>query len=132
MGIGEALITALDEKGIPTPLAHTYLISPESRMDVLSAAEIDHLVSTSRMVAKYNQSIDKESAYEILMKRMNGEEVSSVEQPAEPVSKPVEPSVFETILSSSMAQTFGKTLMREGAKAIIGMLGLKATTKKKK
>ena len=132
LGIGEALITALDEKGIPTPLAHTYLISPESRMDVLSAAEIDHLVSTSRMVAKYNQSIDKESAYEILMKRMNGEEVSSVEQPAEPVSKPVEPSVFETILSSSMAQTFGKTLMREGAKAIIGMLGLKATTKKKK
>ena len=84
------------------------------------------------MIAKYNQSIDKESAYEILMKRMNGEEVSSMEQPAEPVSKPAEPSVFETILSSSMAQTFGKTLMREGAKAIIGMLGLKATTKKKK
>ena len=84
------------------------------------------------MVAKYNQSIDKESAYEILMKRMNGEEVSSVEQPTEPASKPAEPSVFETILSSSMAQTFGKTLMREGAKAIIGMLGLKATTKKKK
>ena len=132
LGIGEALITALDEKGIPTPLAHTYLISPESRMDVLSAAEIDHLVSTSRMVAKYNQSIDKESAYEILMKRMNGEEVSSVEQPAEPASKSAEPSVFETILSSSMAQTFGKTLMREGAKAIIGMLGLKTTTKKKK
>ena len=132
LGIGEALITALDEKGIPTPLAHTYLISPESRMDVLSAAEIDHLVSTSRMVAKYNQSIDKESAYEILMKRMNGEEVSSVEQPTEPASKSAEPSVFETILSSSMAQTFGKTLMREGAKAIIGMLGLKATTKKKK
>ena len=132
LGIGEALITALDEKGIPTPLAHTYLISPESRMDVLSAAEIDHLVNASRMVAKYNQSIDKESAYEILMKRMNGEEVSSVEQPAEPASKPTEPSGFETILSSSMAQTFGKTLMREGAKAIIGMLGLKATTKKKK
>ena len=132
LGIGEALITALDEKGIPTPLAHTYLISPESRMDVLSAAEIDHLVNTSRMVAKYNQSIDKESAYEILMKRMNGEEVSSVEQSTEPVSKPAEPSVFETILRSSMAQTFGKTLMREGAKAIIGMLGLKATTKKKK
>ena len=101
-------------------------------MDVLSAAEIDHLVSTSRMAAKYNQSIDKESAYEILMRRMNGEEVSSVEQAAEPVTKPAEPSVFETILSSSMAQTFGKTLMREGAKAIIGMLGLKATTKKKK
>ena len=132
LGIGEALITILDEKGIPTPLAHTYLISPESRMDVLSAAEIDHLVNTSRMVAKYNQSIDKESAYEILMKRMNGEEVSSVEQSTEPVSKPAEPSVFETILRSSMAQTFGKTLMREGAKAIIGMLGLKATTKKKK
>ena len=46
-------------------------------------------------------------------------------------SKPAkeEPSMFESILGSPMVQTFGKTLMREGAKAIMGMIGLKKTTK---
>ena len=44
MGIGEALITALSEKGIPTPLAHTLVRAPISRMDILSTSEIDDLV----------------------------------------------------------------------------------------
>jgi DNA helicase HerA-like ATPase len=70
LGIGEAFVTALDEKGIPTPLVQTYLISPESRMDVLSSDEIDDLVNASDLAEKYNKEIDKESAYEILTKRM--------------------------------------------------------------
>jgi hypothetical protein len=41
------LLPALDEKGIPTPLVHTYLISPESRMDVLNEAEISDLTKIS-------------------------------------------------------------------------------------
>ncbi|GAB1357060.1 DUF853 family protein [Cloacibacterium normanense] len=52
LGIGEAFVTALDEKGIPTPLVHTYLISPESRMDVLTSEEIDDLVNSSDLVKK--------------------------------------------------------------------------------
>ena len=49
-----------------TPLVQTYLISPESRMDVLSSDEIDDLVNASDLAEKYNKEIDKESAYEIL------------------------------------------------------------------
>jgi len=70
LGIGEAFITALDEKGIPTPLVDTYLVSPESRMDVLNAAEVADLTSRSRLVSKYEENVDKESAYEILAQRM--------------------------------------------------------------
>src|SRR5450631_967648 len=47
MGIGEAFITMLNEKGIPTPLVHTMLLAPRSRMDILSDAEIDAVVSKS-------------------------------------------------------------------------------------
>lgn len=66
LGTGEALVTALNEKGIPTPLAATICRAPISRMDILSDLEVAGLVSKSQLVAKYNEEIDRQSAYEIL------------------------------------------------------------------
>lgn len=66
LGIGEALITALNEKGIPTPLAATVCRAPLTRMDILEKTEIETLVKNSKLVEKYNQEIDSDSAYEIL------------------------------------------------------------------
>nr|WP_287494640.1 helicase HerA-like domain-containing protein [Candidatus Brachybacter algidus] len=43
MGIGEAFVTGLNDKGIPTPLAYTMLRAPESRMDVLTEDEINYI-----------------------------------------------------------------------------------------
>jgi uncharacterized protein len=71
LGIGEALVTALSEKGIPTPLAATMLRTPESRMDILSPAEISVINSSSELVRKYSQEIDRESAYEILNRKVS-------------------------------------------------------------
>jgi uncharacterized protein len=71
LGIGEALVTALNEKGIPTPLAATMLRCPESRMDILSEAEISAINSASGLVNKYSQVVDRESAYEILNKKIS-------------------------------------------------------------
>lgn len=70
LGIGEALVTALSEKGIPTPLAATMLRTPVSRMDILTAAEISAINGSSVLVQKYGQNIDRESAYEILSKKV--------------------------------------------------------------
>jgi len=53
MGTGEALVTTLNEKGIPAPLVHTMLSPPRSRMDVLSDLEIDALVGKSKLAGKY-------------------------------------------------------------------------------
>lgn len=66
MGIGEAFVTALNEKGIPTPLACTMLRAPMSRMDILTESELNNLIKNSRLYYKYNETIDRESAYEIL------------------------------------------------------------------
>jgi hypothetical protein len=66
MGIGEAFISVLNEKGIPTPLACTMLRAPMSRMDILTEKELDDLIKNSRLYYKYNETIDRESAYEIL------------------------------------------------------------------
>lgn len=70
LGIGEALVSALDEKGRPTPLAATMMRAPMSRMDILSPQELKDLISKSKLVSKYNEDIDRESAYEILNKKI--------------------------------------------------------------
>ncbi len=77
LGIGEALVSALDEKGRPTPLAKTMLRAPMSRMDILSTEELNELISSSKISSKYNEVIDSESAYEILnakIEKVNQEE----------------------------------------------------------
>ena len=78
LGIGEALVTALNEKGIPTPLAATMLRAPMSRMDVLTESEIQEINNKSRLAKKYSELIDRESAYEMLNKK-----IAVVEQEAE-------------------------------------------------
>ena len=83
LGIGEALVSALNEKGIPTPLARTMLRAPMSRMDVLTDQELKDLLKTSKLIPKYNEVIDRESAYEMLTEKIetaNKEEASEKAQ----------------------------------------------------
>lgn len=130
LGIGEALVTMLNEKGIPTPLAQVMLCSPRSRMDVLSEGEISNILNSSKLVAKYNQEVDSESAYEILNEKLKE---AAENPPAETrkTAKP-EPSAFEKITSNpvvkSMARTAGNTIVR----SLLGALGLGGTTRRKK
>ncbi|HEX2532550.1 MAG TPA: helicase HerA-like domain-containing protein, partial [Chitinophagaceae bacterium] len=63
LGIGEAMVTMLNEKGIPTPLVHTMLLPPKSRMDILSDDEVQGLVGRSKLAAKYNGAVDSHSAF---------------------------------------------------------------------
>lgn len=109
LGIGEALVTALNEKGIPTPLAATMLRSPESRMDVLTPAEIQALVSGSELAPKYNQNIDRESAFEILSAKIHRAEEAAKETTSSASSKqrgrtpenPVTKSVVKVLTSAT-------------------------------
>lgn len=75
LGIGEALVTALNEKGIPTPLAATMMRAPMSRMDILSQDEIEDCIKESKLAKKYEEVIDRESAYEILNKKIDTAQV---------------------------------------------------------
>jgi DNA helicase HerA-like ATPase len=138
LGIGEAAITALNEKGIPTPLAATLLRAPQSRMDILSDDEINEIVGNSKLVPKYNETIDRESAYEMLNRKI---EVSQVpkkeplpkyEAPKRPVGRPrVEKSTFEKVLTSPTTKQIGRTLAREFTRGILGVLGLGGTTRRR-
>lgn len=80
LGIGEALVSALDEKGRPTPLAATMMRAPMSRMDVLSSSELNSLYADSKLVKKYNEDIDRESAYEMLNAKIIKAEAAKVKE----------------------------------------------------
>jgi DNA helicase HerA-like ATPase len=71
LGIGEALVTALNEKGIPTPLAATMMRAPSSRMDILTQDEINSINRNSDLVRRYSEVIDRESAYEMLNRKVD-------------------------------------------------------------
>jgi len=80
LGIGEALVSALDEKGRPTPLAATMLRAPMSRMDVLTNSELKTLIDNSELVKKYSETIDRESAYELLNKKIKSAEAAELKE----------------------------------------------------
>jgi uncharacterized protein len=103
LGIGEALVTALNEKGIPTPLAATLLRTPASRMDILTPDEIALVNRSSALVTKYKETIDRESAYEILNRKVEipvknaGEEKRGNEWEQRPVkTRPVTSATVRT------------------------------------
>jgi len=83
LGIGEALVSALDEKGRPSALAATMLRAPMSRMDILTDTELEELIFQSKLRSKYNEEIDRESAYELLNKKIEEAEAKEAKEKAE-------------------------------------------------
>ncbi len=84
LGIGEALISALDEKGRPTPLAATLLRAPMSRMDILTDTELNEIIEKSALVKKYEAVIDRESAYEMLDEKIEKAESLAEKEKSQP------------------------------------------------
>ncbi|WP_143310687.1 helicase HerA-like domain-containing protein [Chitinophaga vietnamensis] len=130
IGIGEALITCLDEKGVPTPLAATMLVSPRSRMDVLTDGEIDNIVNSSKLVKKYAETIDNESAYEILTAKLQEAAEKSAAAPASGGKAKEEKSVLDQVLDSSVARQVGRTAASVITRSILGALGLGGKSKR--
>ncbi|MBL7926222.1 MAG: DUF853 family protein [Bacteroidia bacterium] len=136
VGIGEALVTVLNEKGNPTPLAHTMLCAPATRMDVLTPDEINNLVAKSALVKKYNQTIDAESAYEMLAKKIEAmtDETDIAENETKTVKEKEEKSVIETMANSTAGKQVLRTATSIITRGLLGALGISSTrtTRKKR
>lgn len=135
MGIGEAMVTLLNEQGIPTPLVHVMLAPPRSRMDVLSDAEIDSVLAESKLAVKYNKTVDSESAYEILNAKLaeaaqktaaEAEEKKAATQSKSSSKK--EESFFDNPIVKSVGRTAANMITR----SLLGALGLGGRSRKTK
>jgi uncharacterized protein len=139
MGIGEAIVTALNEKGIPTPIAHTFLRAPQSRMDILTESEQDAIIARSALVPKYAQKYDRVSAHEILSNKI--EEAQSQEVQEELARQKEgnttssrgrqEKTTAEKVLSNPTTRSIGTTIARELTRGLLGVLGVKTTTSRR-
>ena len=137
LGIGEALVTMLNEKGIPTPLVHTMIRPPQSRMDVLTDSEVGSLVSSSRLSGKYNQVIDSHSAYEILNEKIlvaeqRTEEIRQMEEQAKTKAREEKKAPKEkTILDNPIVRSAGRTAATMITRSLLGVLGLGGSRRRK-
>lgn len=134
LGIGEGLVSVLNENGIPTPLVHVMFRPPASRMDILNPAEIDRLVNQSDLVRYYNETVDRESAYEILSRIL---EEAAGEDHQQQMNEQrgrerKEKSTLEKIMDSTVTRQVGRTMAREITRGILGVLGVRTTTRRKK
>jgi len=140
LGTGEALVTVLNEKGIPTPLAYTLLRAPQSRMDILSEDELDAIVRKSQIAGKYKNPVDRESAKEILHQKMDTlreEENAAVRRKAlEQASKASsrtqkgERSFIEDIIRHPATREVGRTVARELTRGLLSVLGVRTSRRR--
>ena len=128
LGTGQALITVLNEKGIPTEVVATHLIPPRSIMGPMPVADCDTLLQSSPLYSKYKETIDPESAYEILTKRVNEkmaedettrkQEEDLKKQEAEDRPRPGEKSTMEKVMNAPITRQIGTAIVR----GLFGML----------
>ncbi|MDV3309365.1 MAG: DUF853 domain-containing protein [Cyclobacteriaceae bacterium] len=123
LGTGQAFITVLNEKGIPTETVVTHLRPPASVMGPLDESEYKSLMTSSDLYRKYQEQIDPESAFEVLSRKM--EQAARTEEEPAPrrTSRRAEKSTLEKVLQSSAARQVGREVVR----GIFGMLFGKTT-----
>lgn len=92
LATGEAIVTVMNEKGAPTPVAWTRLRAPEGSMDAMPAAEVTARVQASPLLATYGTRLDPDSAYEMLARRMEAAaaEAAAAEEQAEAATRAAE------------------------------------------
>jgi DNA helicase HerA-like ATPase len=129
LGTGQAFITVLNEKGIPTETVVTHLSPPTSVMGPLSSDDYQNILTQSDSYKKYKDAVDPESAFEILSERMKQEAERKDEQaPAsKSASRKQEKSTFETVIESPVAKQVGREIVR----GVFGMLFGATTTRRR-
>jgi DNA helicase HerA-like ATPase len=137
LGIGEAVVTALDRRGTPTPVVATRMIPPASRMGPLTPDELAADIRESPLQDEYGKAIDRESAREMLAKRLertgaggDGREGSgTVDEPREATGgsstgAKVAKAAGAAIVGA-LTTKIGRTVGRELVRGIFGLLGAK-------
>ena len=123
LGTGEALASVLDEKGSPTPVARILVRPPESRIGPLTDAERAEHLKRSPLKGRYDQAVDRDSAYELLAKR--GEQAAAAvaqEDAAKPVKRGREPESIVESMAKSAARAIGSQIGRQIVRGVLGSL----------
>jgi len=130
LGIGEAIVTVMSERGAPTPVAWTRLRAPQSLMGTAQPEAMTAAVQASPLQAKYATAIDRESAREMLAKRLEQGAEQAQREAARPTSGPSkaapkprakqEKGVVEQVVQSTVFRQAVRTAAREIVRGVFG------------
>jgi uncharacterized protein len=127
LGIGEALVSCLNEKGRPTSLVHTLIAPPQSRMDTITKAELMACINCSEIIEPYYERIDNESAYEILSTKIAKAQEEAVALEKNQTKK--KKTNNRMSLSETMAKQAGRTFVSYAVRGLMGALMGKGASK---
>lgn len=120
MGVGEALVSTLDEKGIPSVVERALIYPPRTQLQPLSPEERRQVIQQSPVYGRYEKALDRESAYEILRTRA-AESVQPAPTGAQPQA-PAQPA-GGNLLGDLAKGAMGFLASREGQRIVRGVLG---------
>ncbi len=129
LGIGQALITALNEKGIPGPLAAVHLRPPMSRIGILDDKEIEQILNASLINTKYNEVINRESAHELLLAKLSSSVTPDREEKKRKTLAKEEAGTLEKLSKNTLVRQAGRAVVKEIARGLLGVLGLGGRSK---
>ena len=116
LGVGEALVSFLDAKGIPTPVERAFVCPPQSRIGSASDAERAATINNSNLRGFYEKQVDRESAYEILKKR-------AVEQAAEEAPQEEKGFDWGGVLGGGKKTSRSDSILESAAKSTARAIG---------
>ena len=141
LGVGEALVSFLDEKGTPTVVERSFIIPPQSQIGPVSPQQRQQLIASSLVAGQYETMIDRESAYELLKTKA---EQAAQEQAEQEEQKAAEKAAKEEARASktrgdtpmsafakSAARAIGSNVGRQIVRGVLGSIFGGGTSKKK-
>lgn len=127
LGTGEALVSILDSKGVPTPVAQVQILTPSSSMAAIDETSYQQVIAASAIARKYATSIDRESAHEILQKKLAGSGAApEAAAPAQGSRKQVEDKgIFSEMINSPIVKTAARQAARSVTQQVVrGIFGM--------
>ena len=119
LGVGEALVSFLDEKGSPSVVERALIVPPGSQLGPLAEEERRKVIEASPLHGRYEKAIDRESAYERLKQRT---EATAAEPPAPAKSAGRKPQTLVEALTKSAARAIGSELGRQVLRGVLGSI----------
>jgi DNA helicase HerA-like ATPase len=125
LGVGEALVSVLDEKGAPTMVEKTRVRPPNSRIGPLSPDERRQILAASPVRGLYDQAQDRESAFEVLKGRAEQKATAAAAppvQPRAPAGRPAQGEQMIDAFAKSMLRSIGTQVGRQIIRGVLGGL----------
>ncbi|MFT4306034.1 MAG: DUF853 family protein, partial [Microbacterium sp.] len=127
LGTGEAIVTVMNERGAPTPVARTRLRAPQGLMSPTPDPDIERAVRASPLLATYGTAIDPESAREILTAKMNAADAAAQERAAAKAAEAQDAAARSRAAAERRAAQRSRTSSRAPQSGIEQILGSKTT-----